>query len=365
MKMKKTLLFLFAVMIAAVAYADTPAYTHYRNALIMAYSPVNSTYEDDNIKLDIYNGCLWIANKTNKTIFLDLSQCFAVHNGASYPMYDQVRDEKNSSKAKTTTSIDEFKSIAPQIGVKQNETFVCNLAETGLYRTYNTVESKQSDFSDYELRFMNLMADMVAESQKANPKEKKKFKGVVSRHLTEEESIDNIGASIAYAFSKRSENWTSVTLTTWVSDVIFAPYYISFPKDLKKNEKKGFNVKETAPAVVHIKADSPFEFDKDKSPIIACDWTGDYNKGTFELQTIHVVKEKGQNIFKQLAGWTGVALGQFYAIGLIVPEQIYYKDVYQFDGTQANWGELIYNSKREFKEKPDYLEAGDMFSGQD
>ena len=46
-------------------------------------------FEDDNIKLEIYNEQLWAVNKTKKTIFIDLSQCFMVHNGSSFPMFDK------------------------------------------------------------------------------------------------------------------------------------------------------------------------------------------------------------------------------------------------------------------------------------
>ena len=46
--------------------------TSYRNALILAYSQANSVYEDDNIKLEIYDEQLWAINKTSKTIFIDL-----------------------------------------------------------------------------------------------------------------------------------------------------------------------------------------------------------------------------------------------------------------------------------------------------
>ena len=75
---------------------------------------------------------------------------------------------------------------------------------------------------------------------------------VTFAYLTEDESINNIGASIAYAFNKNTENWTSVTLSTWVCDVIFAPCYLEKAQKLSYKEKKGFNAKETDTRVQEI-----------------------------------------------------------------------------------------------------------------
>ena len=230
--MKKLMLMLALVCAAFLSAAAGDLKTNYRTALVMAYSPANNVYEDDNIKLEIYNEKLWITNKTNRTIFLDLSQCFLVHNGSSYPFYEKNQDEKNASKAKHSTTIDEFKSIAPSTGGKQNETFVCNMG-TGIYGKYSTSESPSGNFSDYEERLLTIINEMVNESLSGDPKGKQ-YLGTSSRHLTEDESVNNIGASIAYAFNKRSEDWTPVTVSTWVSALSLAPYYVEMPPELSK-----------------------------------------------------------------------------------------------------------------------------------
>lgn len=334
--MKKFLLFLMVAMATCTAFAGKK--TVYRNAIVLAYSPANNVYEDKNIKLEIYDEQVWITNKTEKTVFLDLSQCFLMHNGSSYPFYDYEQKFKNkdnkkkASKFKASTSIGEYLSIAPAVGVKQNETLVCHLASIGLYKTYGTTESTKEDFTDYEKRFLTLVGEMVTESQKADPKGKE-FLGTVTRHLTEDESVDNIGVSIAYAFNKKAEDWTNVTLTTWVSDVIFAPYYIKMSKELSKKEKRGFGVKETTPAVIHVKGDSPFEFDKDKSPITVCDWEGNYKKGTFTLKTARVQKEKKTNVL--LTIFTYGLANAFNSLS-----ETFYKTVIDFDGPNADWGKL-------------------------
>lgn len=330
--------FLFLLILCGLFTYKAPAKkitTSYRNALVFAYSQTNSVFEDDSIKLEIYDQCLWATNKTKKTIFIDLSQCFVVHNGSSFPMFDQKRNEKHASKKGVTTSIDEFITIAPATGQEQNETFICNMA-TGIYGEYTSTTSPSEKFSEYDKRLFNIIAQLTDESKKGDPKEKE-YKGTASKHLTEDESINNIGASIAYAFNKRSENWNTVALSTWVSDIILAPFYVEMPKKLTRKEKRGFSAKETDPAIIHVKANSPFEFDTDKSPIIVSDWEGNYKKGTFTLETTRIAKKKGASALKIIG-----AVFTYGATLLIPPSEIYYKSIINFDGAQADWGKLNY-----------------------
>lgn len=287
--MKKIILLTLLILNGFLVGSAKPE-TKYRNSISFAYSPVNSVFEDDNIVLQIYNGKLYARNKTEKTIFIDLSQCFLINNGSSYPMYSSATNEKYASKARLSSSIDEFISIAPFTGSKQNETFIANLTQ-GILGKYTTTEGPMGNFSDYEIRFLTLIDEMVDESLNQDPK-KKEYLGTSVRHLTEDESINNIGASIAYAFNKRAEEWTNVTISTWVSDVIFAPYFVRIPDQLSKKERKGFNIKETESAKIYIKAPSPFEFDQDKSPIVVVDWEGDFKKGTFRLRDVALNSNK-------------------------------------------------------------------------
>lgn len=336
--MKKTSIF-FALLCLVAVSVSAKTKTGYRNALILAYSQANSVYEDDNIKLEIYDEQLWATNKTKKTIFIDKAQCFAFHNGKAKPLLDpsanEQNDDKKASKKGKSSKEDEYITIAPNIGAKQNETKICNMA-TSLYGKYTTSETPIGDFSDYDKRLLSTLEELLDESLSADPKGKY-YVGTAVRHLTEDESINNIGASIAYAFNKKSEDWTTVSLSTWVSDVIFAPYYVEMPKDLTKKEKRGFGIKETAPAIVHVRANIPFEFDEDKSPVIACDWEGEYKKGTFELNTTRIVKRKGP-------GFLGI-LGAFFTYGLTLSySETYYKQIIHFDGATADWGKLDYVS---------------------
>ena len=343
--MKKVLylsLLIVCSLVTVIAKAETK--TNYRNALIFAYSPVNSFYEDDNIRLEIYNEQLWAINKTTKTIFIDLSQSFAYHNGASMPLFDgddKKQGDKKASKKNVSTKDDVYISIAPSMGATQHDTYICTMS-LKIYGTYTTTEPPYGDFTEYDKRLLTVVDELLTESLSADPKGKA-YVGTVSRHLTEDESVNNIGVSLAYAFNKKAEEWTNVSISTWVSDVIFTPYYVEMPEDLGKNEKKGFGVKETKPAMIHLKANSPFEFDKDKSPLIVCDWEGNYKKGEFTLSMIHIQKTK-KNLFKLVGGalLTGFTGGLGAAVMLTAFEDVFYKDMLSFDGRADDWGKLTY-----------------------
>ena len=290
--------------------------------------------------MEIYNEQLWATNKTKKTIFIDLSQCFAFHNGASAPLFDasdKKQGDKKASKKGVSSKDSGFISIAPSIGTSQNETFIVQMS-TRIYGKYTTSETPSSDFTDYDKRLLSIVEELISESLEGDPKGKE-YKGTAIRHLTEDESINNIGASIAYSFNKNAEEWNNISLSTWVCDVIFAPFYIELPQELKKKDKRGFGIKETSPAVVHVRADSPFEFDADRSPIIVCDWEGNYKKGTFKLEPTRISKKKGN--------FLGRFLGGFFTFGttwLMPLSETTYKQVINFDGASSDWGKLNYAS---------------------
>lgn len=333
--MRKILLFMCLILCVGTISAkkEKGIETSYRNALILAYDRTNSVFEDENIKLEIYNQGLWITNKTKKTIFIDLSQCFLNHNGSSRPIFTKDQDEKHASKKGQTTAIDEFITVAPATGNKQNPTFIVDFTRD-FEGDYSTAETPWGDMTDYDKRFFELVGEMVTESQKADPKGENCL-GTITRHLLEDESVNNIGASIAYAFNKRAEEWNTVSLSTWVSDVIFTPYYFTIPEDLKKKDKKGFGVKETKPLELNVRATMPFEFDKDKSPFIVCDWKGNFKKGTFEMTYAGVKKAEKTGLLLNILTYGAAArLAEMTAQ--------YYKSVIVFQGEEADWGEMKY-----------------------
>ena len=128
----KKVLFLLAVFCMVIFSASAKkTLTNYRNSLVLAYSQANSVYEDDNIKLEIYDEQLWVTNKTTKTIFIDLAQCFFFHNGSSSPFVPTgegdkkaKKENKKASKSGISTKDDMYISIAPTIGSDQKETSI-------------------------------------------------------------------------------------------------------------------------------------------------------------------------------------------------------------------------------------------------
>ncbi len=246
----------------------------------------------------------------------------------------QKKGKKNASQFGWSDQDDLYITLAPSMGTKQTETLICFLSRD-LYRIYSTTESSSHNFTDYDKRLLNAVSTMVEKAKTGST-----YKRPISIHLTEDESVNTIGVSVAYSFNKKSENWHTVTISTWVSELIFAPYYIEIPKDLKKKEKIGFEMKETAPAIIHIKANNPFEFNEEKAPIIVCQWIGDFEEGTFSLKSTWVPVDKKirdkmsseKNYFKELQDMSETQLK-----GLKV-----YKSIVRFDGMNADWGNMTY-----------------------
>ncbi len=338
--MKKICILLALAGLTILSAAAGGLKTNYRTALLFAYSPANNVFEDENLRLEIYGERLWATNKTGKAIFVDVSQCFKNHNGSSYPMFDDKhQDEKTASKKAVSSSDEIFISIPPSTGSKSNATYICDFAEM-TYGKYTTTETPSGDFSEYEERMFSLLNDLVNESLSADPK-RKKYLGTASRHLTEDESIDNIGASIAYAFNKRSEEWNTITISTWVSDVYLAPYYVEMPLAQNNNEKRGFGAKKTEPAKLYIKADSPFEFEQDKSPITVFDWTGNIKKGTFILRPTIISKSKSWKSFFTQDSNMEKKIPDTILAELYDPQKTYKQELF-FCGEKADWGKMSY-----------------------
>ena len=99
--MKKILLLAICCLFFGQAFGGKKSKeeTKYRNALIFMYSNDNSVYEDDNIRLEIYDESLWASNKTTKTIFIAVDQSFLIHNGSARPLYDNSKKEQGDKKA--------------------------------------------------------------------------------------------------------------------------------------------------------------------------------------------------------------------------------------------------------------------------
>lgn len=331
---KLLLLFAFICTIFFAGEAKSPE-RQYGLAFVMAYSPTASVYEDDNIRCEIYGGNVWASNKTEQPIFLDVDRIFLIHNGATYPVTSSSTD--GNSKAKVT-STDRFIVLAPQIGSehKPNRLFQ---VDTKIYGKYTSTESPSKNFTVEEERLVNLVGEIIDESLAADPKGKQPL-ATVHRHLTEDESINKVGVSLSYAFSKETDSWTPIQINSWVSDVILCPYYVEMPEKLGDDEKRGFGAKKSDYATKVLKADSPFEFAMDNSPVIVCRWTGNYKKGEFTLNGTYVYRKGsfGDN-YKLMQA----ILGGDYMTARELSSKLEIKSNVKFDGADTDWGTIKYS----------------------
>ena len=353
--MKKILLLAICCLFFGQAFGGKKSKeeTKYRNALIFMYSNANSVYEDDNIRLEIYDESLWASNKTTKTIFIAVDQSFLIHNGSARPLWDNSKKEqgdKKASKKAVATEENLTITIAPKISENQSPTWICDVS-TAMYGPYSTSETPTGNFTEYDKRLFSAIETLTTEAKRKEDKKQDVFTGSSAIHFTEDESVVNLGFSIAYSFNKKTDEWNNIQLTTWISDLIFAPIYNELPKKISEKEQKGFGVKETPYAVTHIKADAPYkEFDNEKSLAIVCDWKGDFDKGTFVLGNTRVVKAGSK---------TAKFFGALFTMGISLasPElfDTYYKRIIQFDGSDADWGKLKYanNMSSASKERGD------------
>jgi hypothetical protein len=134
-------------------------------------------------------------------------------------------------------------------------------------------------YADLDLNVMNYMETMRYELANNDKK------SCTSIHLTGDESFMKVKVYIIYTTQKYSGDEKereehSFTISTWVSDMILTKYYIQEQDKIKQNTN-AVNVQGRLTAIMHVLADSPFEYDEDKSPIDIYETT--FDKGTFVI----------------------------------------------------------------------------------
>lgn len=278
--------------------------------LFMAFSGVDSKYEDDNVVVEIYNEALWLTNKTNRSIYLDMAQCFAYYNDESQSLY--VPDASDKKKGKNVITETQLKVIAPN-SIEP----ICGLGSY-IAGTYSAYEGKDVRIvTEYTAMFMNIVDELRIDLEENN-------KNSSTKHLTEDESFIKLKAALAYSFNKDFEGAVPVVVSSWLSDVSLAKYFTLLPPQLEK--KKSLSARTVKPAMVCVGAESPFEYDTEKSPIMSYDITINLKKGRFTLGKI-VITEVKTNFFR--------ILGSVYTAGLISPVTKANKN--QFNQMVINW----------------------------
>ena len=188
--------------------------------LFMAFSGVDSKYEDDNVVVEIYNEALWIKNKTNRTLYLDLAQCFAYYNDDPQSLY--VQDEKKKGKDIVTET--QLRTIAPN-----SLEPLCGLGSY-VAGTYSAYEGKDVRVvNEYTAMFMNIVDELRVDLEEGN-------KNSSTKHLTENESFIKLKAAIAYSFDKESKDAVPVVVSSWLSDITLAKYFTLLPPQQEKQK---------------------------------------------------------------------------------------------------------------------------------
>lgn len=305
--------------------------------LFLAFSGVDSKYEDDNVVVEIYNQLLWVTNKTDRTIYLDLAQCFVYYNDTSFCLYES--DEKKEGHITDTQLI----NIAPN-----DNKPIASLGGyiAGLYSS-NNKELKKKEQKKYavhfltedKINFMNIIDEMRMDLENT-------ITNSTTRHLTENESFIRLKAAISYSFNKESKDGVNdvipVVISSWVSDITLSKYYTLLPPPQEK--VKSLAAKKINPALVCVPAVSPFEYDEEKSPIIGLDITIDLNKGQFVLDDLVVYSEldhyAGEKVVGRSYGKNG-GNSNVYKIGKTVYNNLSIKWL----GTDVDFSKIKDNKK--------------------
>ncbi len=261
MKRIKIMFALVAVMFAMGAQAQ-------RQALLVGYSQTDNVYEDENIKAELVRLSLKITNKTNKPLFVDRSSSFYYVNDDAVCL-----DEKRDGTSKS------YQPLAPK-----SDTWVSTLINPirGKYDAgggSGRHGGKAKYQTDLQLQVMNYMETMryeLANNQK---------KSCTNIHLTGDESFMKVKVYIKYDLEKYSVDSEkkreehSFTISTWVSDMILSKYYIQDQDKVKRTN--AVNIQGRMTDIMHVFADTPFEYDEDNSPIDI--YLAQFEKGKFNI----------------------------------------------------------------------------------
>ena len=189
-------------------------------------------------------------------------------NDDSYCL-DEKRDD---------TSHTYYQPLAPQ-----SETWVSTLINP-IRGKYDAVGGygkggKANYQSDLRLQVMNFMETMryeMANNQK---------KSCTSIHLTGDESFMKVKVYIKYDLKRyfpdddKEREDHSFTISTWVSDMILCKYYIQDQDNVKRTN--AVNIQGRMTDIMHVFANTPFEYDEDKSPIDI--YVTEFDKGKFNI----------------------------------------------------------------------------------
>lgn len=313
-----------------------------KQALVLGYAQGENVYEDENIKAELIRLDLRVTNKTNKTVYIDKKSSFYYINEEAYCLYEG----KETHYSNGVTKIEkETQAIAP----KGKTTFYYNAPINGTYNAGGGVKGKgligkllkkagaldgtSNILEDMKVELMGYVETLRFEL--ANNQDQ----SCSVLHLTGDESFLNANISFNYTTDPKMESFTPVTLVTWVSDMIMSKYYVQ-PKD-KIERTNAVNVQGRMYNILHVFADSPFEYDEDDSPLDM--YTVQFGQGWFKIhQFNNIIDEGADKVDKK--DKKDEMMSNF-------GEKPKYKNIFVWEGQSTNWVQALTDSYAKFLEE--------------
>lgn len=259
------------------------------DGLFFCFSMEENVYSDENISVEIIGTGVYITNKLNEVIYLDPKKTFfhEAGSGINKTDADVIMSVQPNSRVLVHVFFDTFDqylfttrkdlnpgAIGGTIGQLPSSGFMAAAQSVGRYFD-QAGKPRVCPQTDNWLDFVAAVGELY------NNRKKEK-KDVMSLHLTKDESVLVEKVSLAYSLNSDYSNPTSVSVSTWVSDVFLAKY----EKDEAGTTKKdGFGSRSAKYTKISILADSPFDDldpDQEASPIMC--FSIAFGKGLFVLQ---------------------------------------------------------------------------------
>jgi len=323
------MLMMAAVMLAISAQAQ-------RQALLVGYSQTDNVYEDENIRAELVRLSLKITNKTNKPIFIDRGSSFYYVNDDAICLDEKSDNNRYSS----------YQPLAPK-----SDTWVSTLINPlrGKYDAgggNNKRGAEAKNQSDLRLQVMNFMETLryeLANNQK---------KSCATLHLTGDESYMKVKVYIKYDLKKydsdeKNREDHSFTISTWVSDMILAKYYIQEQDKVKRTN--AVNIQGRMTDIMHVFANRPFEYDEDNSPIDI--YVTQFEKGQFiiyRLGATDAEKQGKSDEDNQKGGQKGRDKEKDQEMKSNFEERSKVRQILIWEGESNNWVQAMQDSYEKY-----------------
>lgn len=311
-----------------------------KQALILGYSQVENVYEDDNVKVELVRLDLRITNKTNKTIYIDKKSSFYYVNERAVCLYEGK--ETHYSNGTTIIEKDNY-PIAPN----NKFTLYYNAPVRGSFNAgggtkgkgllkllkikgTSTVVGKDAPLGDATVDFMGYIETLRYELANKNNQSAAKL------HLTKDDSFLKVTVAINYTQNPKLEDFTPVSISSWVSDMVMSKYYVQGKDEFVKSN--AVNMQGRMYNILHVFANSPFEYEEDESPLSM--YIVKFDKGSFYVHQFN----QGDDSDKKTKD-TDELVSNFSE------SKPKYKNIFVWEGESNNWVQSMTDSYQKYLEE--------------